>query len=58
MNTGLEFLADAITTETHPLIGKAKDAAAGAVLLAAIGAVVIGLIVLGPPLLERLGAAS
>lgn len=47
-NTALEFLADALHPEQNPLIGKAKDAAAGAVLLAAIGAVLIGWLVLGP----------
>lgn len=41
-NTAIEFLADAAHPELHPLIGKAKDVAAGAVLLAAIGAVIIG----------------
>lgn len=49
-NTALERLADAAVPELHPLIRDAKDAAAGAVLLAAAGAVVIGLLVLGPPL--------
>ena len=39
----------------HPLIARAKDAAAGAVLVAAIGAAVVGLLVLGPPLLARIG---
>ncbi len=55
MNTALERLADAAVPESHPGIGEAKDVAAGAVLLAALGSVVIGLLVLGPPLLERLG---
>jgi len=50
MNTALEFLADAASPDYHPLVEKAKDAAAGAVLIAAVGSVVIGLIVLGPPL--------
>lgn len=50
-NTALEFLADAVHPEQHPLVGKAKDAAAGAVLLAASGAVLIGLLVLGPPVI-------
>jgi diacylglycerol kinase (ATP) len=49
-NTALERLADRITREQDPLIGQAKDLAAGAVLCAAIGAAVIGLLVLGPPL--------
>ena len=48
LNTALEFLADAASPAFHPLIGKAKDVAAGAVLLAAMGAVVIGLLVFGP----------
>ena len=36
MNTAIEFLADQITTEYQPLIGKAKDVAAGGVLLSVI----------------------
>lgn len=48
LNTAFELLADATTQEYHPLIGRAKDVAAGAVLLAAIGAAVIGLIIFGP----------
>jgi diacylglycerol kinase len=55
MNTALEFLADAVNPRQHPLVGKAKDAAAGAVLLAAIGAAVVGLIILGPYCLEFFG---
>lgn len=48
LNTAFEFLADATTTEFHPLIGKAKDVAAGSVLITAIGAVVIGILVFFP----------
>ena len=55
-NTALEFLADAVSKDHHPLIGKAKDCAAAAVLLAALGAVVIGLLVLGPYLLDAVRA--
>ena len=47
-NTALEFLADAVNPDFHPLVGKAKDVAAGAVLIAAVGAVVIGVLVFGP----------
>ncbi|MDF7822557.1 diacylglycerol kinase family protein [Pontiellaceae bacterium B12227] len=46
-NTALEFLADAVHPEKHPLVGKAKDAAAGAVLISAIGSVAIGLLIFG-----------
>ena len=48
MNTALEFLADAVTKEHHPLIGHAKDIAAGAVLVAAIGAAAIGILTFWP----------
>ena len=51
LNTAVESLADATSPDHHPLVGRAKDAAAGAVLCAAIGAAVIGLLVLGRPLL-------
>ncbi len=56
LNTALELLADATNPAFHPLIGKAKDVAAGAVLLAALGAVVIGLLIFGPRALGFLGA--
>jgi diacylglycerol kinase len=48
MNTAFEYLADATTKEFHPVIGHAKDVAAGAVLITAIAAVVIGVLVFGP----------
>ena len=52
LNTALEFLADAATPDYHPLVKHAKDAAAGAVLIAAIGSVIIGLLVFVPHLKE------
>jgi diacylglycerol kinase (ATP) len=54
LNTALEFLADAASPEFHPLVKKAKDVAAGGVLISAIGSVWIGLLVLGPHLLDWL----
>ena len=50
MNTAIECLADHVSTERRPLIGHAKDTAAAAVVCAAAGAAVIGVLVLGPPL--------
>ena len=47
MNTALEALADAVHPGHHPLIGRAKDVAAAAVLFAAVGALLIGLLVFG-----------
>lgn len=55
-NTALERLADAAIPDHNPLVGDAKDAAAGAVLVAAIGAAVIGLLTLGSPLWVRLSS--
>jgi diacylglycerol kinase (ATP) len=54
LNTAFEFLADATNPTFHPLVGKAKDVAAGAVLITAIGSVIIGLLIFGPHLMEVL----
>ena len=54
-NTVVESLVDLVTAKNHPLAKQAKDVAAGAVLTSAIVAVAVGLLVLGPPLLTRLG---
>jgi diacylglycerol kinase (ATP) len=48
LNTALEFLADVASPDFHPLVGKAKDVAAGGVLISALGAAAIGLIILVP----------
>jgi diacylglycerol kinase (ATP) len=53
-NTALEALADRVAPEQHPLVGRAKDVAAGGVLLASIAAAGVGLLVLGAPLWEWL----
>ena len=55
LNTAIEALADRITIEEDAVIGRAKDVAAGAVLLAAIAAAIVGFIVFGPRLLALLG---
>ena len=54
MNTALELVCDAVTRERNPVIGQAKDVAAGAVLLAALSACVVGGIVFFPILADRL----
>jgi diacylglycerol kinase len=53
-NTALETIVDLASPEIHPLAKAAKDVGAGAVLIAAIGAMVIGLLIFGPPLLRKL----
>ncbi len=45
MNTAIEALVDLLTVAHHPLAKTAKDAAAGAVLVASIAAVIVGYLV-------------
>lgn len=49
-NTAIEALTDLVSPGYHPLAGKAKDVAAGAVLLAAVAALAVGGAVFGPRL--------
>ena len=53
VNTAFEALCDVASPEPHPVVERAKDVAAGAVLLAAVGAAVVGVLVFGPHLLWR-----
>jgi diacylglycerol kinase (ATP) len=53
-NSALEALANRVAPDHHPLVARAKDLAASAVLLAALAAASVGVFVLGPPLLARL----
>ena len=55
VNTALEATVDLFTEERKPLAKKAKDAAAGAVLIAAIFAAVIGILIFIPKLLDVAG---
>jgi diacylglycerol kinase (ATP) len=48
LNTAFEFLADAASPDFHPLVRDAKDVAAGAVLITAVAAVIIGAIIFWP----------
>jgi diacylglycerol kinase (ATP) len=48
LNTAFEFLADAASPNFHPVVKDAKDVAAGAVLVTAIAAVIIGGIIFWP----------
>ncbi len=49
-NSALEWLCDVASPEQHPLVEKAKDVAAAAVLIASIAAAIVGCLVMGPPL--------
>jgi diacylglycerol kinase len=55
-NTATEATVDLITSEQHPLAKIAKDAAAAGVLLTAGVAIVVGILILGVPLWQRLTA--
>lgn len=46
-NTALEKLVDLVSPEYHPLAGKVKDIAAGAVLIVSLMSVVVGAIIFG-----------
>ena len=52
VNTAVEAIVDHATSDFHELAKIAKDAAAAAVLVASTGALLVGLVVLGPPLLR------
>jgi len=54
INTALEATVDLASPDIHPLARIGKDVGAAAVLVAAIISVVIGLLILGPPLWARL----
>lgn len=55
LNTALEALVDLVSPQPHPLAKTAKDVSAGAVLVSAIVSILIGLLILLPPLLKRFG---
>ena len=57
VNTAAEALTDLISPERHPLAEIAKDAAAGAVLVASVVSVLVGAAVLLPPLAALMGSA-
>ena len=54
LNTALEIVVDLASPDLHPLARAGKDVGAAAVLIAAGSAVIIGLIILGLPLFEKL----
>jgi diacylglycerol kinase (ATP) len=55
INTALEVVVDLISPEYHPLARRAKDVAAGAVLVASVGAAVIGYLALSGYVFPGLG---
>ena len=54
LNTALEAVVDLASPQEHPLAKAGKDIGAAAVLIAALSSIVIGLLILGPPLLDKI----
>ena len=56
INTAIEAIVDLASPSHHPLAKVGKDVGAGAVLVSALAAVLVGLLILGPPLWARLAS--
>ncbi len=54
-NTAVELVLDLLEARHHPVVRMAKDVAAGGVLVAVFGSVVVGLLLFGPRLRAALG---
>jgi diacylglycerol kinase (ATP) len=54
INSSIETIFDLVNPDQNPLVKNGKDLGAAAVLVAAIASVIIGLLILGPALIERL----
>ncbi|MDX2162679.1 MAG: diacylglycerol kinase family protein [bacterium] len=55
LNAAVEAAVNVATQELHPMAQVGKDVASAAVLLGVVASILIGLLVMGPPLLARLG---
>jgi len=56
INTAIEAVVDLASPGKHPLAKVGKDVGAAAVLISAIAAILVGLLILGPPLWEKLSS--
>jgi diacylglycerol kinase (ATP) len=54
LNTAVETIINLVSPQQHPLAKIGKDVAAASVMLAAVSAVAVGLLVFGPPLIQRI----
>jgi len=54
INTAIEAVVDLASPRKHPLAKVGKDVGAAAVLIAALAAILVGLLILGPPLWQKL----
>ncbi len=53
-NTAIEAVVDLASPDKHPLAKVGKDVGAAAVLIAALASIGVGLLILGPPLWEKI----
>lgn len=56
INTAIEAVVDLASPNKHPLAKIGKDVGAAAVLVSAIASVLVGLLILGPPLLQKINS--
>ena len=54
LNTALEVVVDLASPDLHPLAKVGKDVGAASVLIAALSSAIIGILVMGPPFVEKL----
>ncbi len=53
LNTALEIVVDLASPNLHPLARAGKDVGAAAVLITALSSIIIGFLILGPPLVSK-----
>ncbi|MBI5671309.1 MAG: diacylglycerol kinase family protein [Chloroflexi bacterium] len=56
LNAAVEAVVNLASPEYHPMAKVGKDVAAAAVLLGVVASVLIGLLILGPPLLAKISS--
>ena len=54
INTSIEAIVDLVSPQRHPLAKVSKDVGAAAVLITAMTAIIVGILLLGPPLWIRI----
>ena len=54
INTALEAVVDLSSPKLHPLAKVGKDVGAAAVLIAALSSLIIGILIIGPPLFQKI----
>lgn len=58
LNTALEAVVDLASPQKHPLAKVGKDVGAAAVLISALVAVLVGLLIIGPPLVDKISTLT